>query len=162
MLASSRWLRPCALAFTALLIPATLLATAGTAEAAESARERKIERAVEVARNQIGDPYRYGAAGPGAFDCSGLMMFAYNKAGISLPRTTGTQASHVRRIYKNNMHKGDLMFFYGSGGVYHVGMFVGWDSGRRVILHASSSSRPVQKDPVWTNNWYAGTLRPRK
>ncbi|MGI8993206.1 MAG: C40 family peptidase [Nocardioidaceae bacterium] len=161
MLASSRWLRTCALAITSLLIPATFLATAGSADAAERARERKIDRAVQVARNQIGDPYRYGAAGPGAFDCSGLMMFAYNKVGISLPRTTDAQAGHVRRIHRQNMHRGDLMFFYSSGGVYHVGMFVGWDNGRRVILHASTSGRPVQKDRVWSNSWYPGTLRLR-
>lgn len=159
MLAIHRWLRRCALAITFFLSLITLLATAGSADAAESQRERKIERAVVVARHQIGDPYVYGAAGPNAFDCSGLMMFAFNKVGISLPRSSDAQASQVRRIHRQNMHKGDLMFFYDSGGVYHVGLFTGWDHGRRVILHSSYSGRPVQRDRVWTSSWFAGTLR---
>jgi len=162
MLATHRWLRRCALAITLLLSAVTLLATASTADAGERLRERKIKHAFAVARNQIGDPYRYGAAGPNAFDCSGLTMFAFGKAGISLPRSSGAQASYVRRIHKHNMRRGDLMFFYGSGGVYHLGLFTGrWDDGRRVILHSSSSGRPVQRDRVWTDNWYGGTLRHR-
>jgi len=161
MPASSPWLRRCALAVIFVLSFTTFMSVAGSASAGERARERKIDRAVKVARNQIGDPYRYGAAGPGAFDCSGLTMFAYGKAGIELSRSSDGQVRDVRRIYRQNMHKGDLMFFYDSGGVYHVGMFVGWNNGRRIILHASTSGRPVQKDPVWSNNWFAGTLRRR-
>lgn len=162
MLASHRWLRLCALATIFVLSFVSLLASASSADAGERLRERKIHHAFEVARNQIGDPYRYGAAGPNAFDCSGLTMFAFGRAGISLPRTSDAQASHVRRIHKHRMRRGDLMFFYGSGGVYHLGIFTGrWDDGRRVILHSSSSGRPVQRDRVWTDNWYAGTLRLR-
>ncbi|MBA2457233.1 MAG: C40 family peptidase [Nocardioidaceae bacterium] len=166
MLASHRWLRRCALACTSFVSMTTLLlvpgATVGSADAAERVRERKIDRALTVARRQIGDPYSYGAAGPGAFDCSGLTMFAYGKAGINLPRSSAAQASAVRRIPRQHMHKGDLMFFYDGGGVYHLGIFTGWDNGRRVILHSSTPGRPVQTDRVWTSSWYAGTLRHRR
>jgi cell wall-associated NlpC family hydrolase len=163
MLASTTWLRRCALGLICLLSVTLFVATAGTAEASQrERRERKIDHAIAVARNQIGDPYRYGAAGPGAFDCSGLTMFAFGKAGLNLPRTSDAQAKDVRRIYRKNMHKGDLMFFYGSGGVYHMGIFVGWDNGRRIILHASRPGRPVQRDRVWTGKWFAGTLRVRR
>ena len=164
MLASTTsWLRRCALALICALSVTLLLATTSPADASQrERRDRKIDHAMAVARNQIGDPYRYGAAGPGAFDCSGLTMFAFGKAGIKLPRSSDAQARDVRRIARHRMHTGDLMFFYGSGGVYHVGIFVGWDDGRRVILHASRSGRPVQRDRVWTGNWFAGTLRARR
>ncbi|MGI8614471.1 MAG: C40 family peptidase [Nocardioidaceae bacterium] len=114
-----------------------------------------------MARNQIGDPYVYGAAGPNAFDCSGLTQYAYGKAGLYLPRTSDAQANYVRRIKKQNLHRGDLIFFYNSGGVYHLGIFMKWKHGRRIILHSSYSGRPVQRDPLWTSSWFAGTLRPR-
>ena len=161
MLASTAWLRRCALAFICALSVALLFATAAPADASQrERRERKIDHALKVARNQIGDPYRYGAAGPGAFDCSGLTMFAFGRAGVRLPRSSDAQAEKVRRIPRHRMHKGDLMFFYGSGGVYHVGIFTGWKDGRRVILHSSYSGRPVQKDRVWSRNWFGGTVRP--
>jgi len=124
-------------------------------------RKNKIRRAVRVARNQIGDPYVYGAAGPGAFDCSGLTSFAFGKAGISLPRSSDAQGARIDRIGKDRMQRGDLMFFYSGGGVYHVGIYMGRKDGERIILHASQSGRPVQKDPVWTSSWFGGTLRIR-
>jgi cell wall-associated NlpC family hydrolase len=116
---------------------------------------------VRVAKNQIGDPYSYGSAGPGAFDCSGLTSFAFGKAGISLPRSSDAQGATVDRIGKDRMRRGDLMFFYSGGGVYHVGIYMGRKDGERIILHASQSGRPVQKDPVWTSSWFGGTLRIR-
>ena len=58
------------------------------------------------------------------------------------------------------MRPGDLMAFCGSGGIYHVGLWTGrWQDGRRLILHASRSGTPVKVDPVWTDQWYAATLR---
>ena len=57
------------------------------------------------------------------------------------------------------MRRGDLIFFTGGGGVYHVGVFAGWFHGRRMVLHAPYSGTRVRTDPVWTNSWFAGTLR---
>jgi len=160
MLASTTWLRRCALAFLCALSVALVLATAAPADASQrERRERKIDHALKVARNQIGDPYRYGAEGPGAFDCSGLTMYSFGRAGIRLPRTSDGQARAVRRIPRHRMHQGDFMYFARGGDVYHMGIFVGWNDGRRVILHASRSGRPVQRDQVWTGNWFAGTVR---
>ena len=132
-----------------------------TLEQRKKIRKNKIQRAVRVAKNQIGDPYSYGSAGPGAFDCSGLTSFAFGKAGISLPRSSDAQGATVDRIGKDRMRRGDLMFFYSGGGVYHVGIYMGRKDGERIILHSSQSGRPVQKDPVWTSSWFGGTLRIR-
>lgn len=118
-----------------------------------------LAAAVGTAMAQRGDAYSYGAAGPHAFDCSGLVYFAYRAAGFDVPRTSGAQAAHTRRIDKGDMQTGDLMFFSGSGGVYHVGIFLRWDQGAAVMLHAPSTGRSVVIEPAWTSSWFGGTLR---
>lgn len=123
--------------------------------------KKQVHRAEDIALAQRGDAYSYGAAGPGAFDCSGLIYYSFRRAGFSaMPRTSSAQAAHVRRIPKSQLHRGDLMFFTGSGGVYHAGMFVGRTRGGAVqMLHSSSPGRPVQIDVPWTSSWFAGTMR---
>jgi cell wall-associated NlpC family hydrolase len=127
-----------------------------------SARDLKIHHGLEVAIRHKGDPYSYGSAGPYAFDCSGLTMFSYDKAGLHLPRTSGGQAQAVRHIPKRNLHRGDLVFFTSGGHVYHVAIYLGHHGGRRWILHAPHSGTVVQRDPIWTRSWFAGTLRHRR
>ncbi|GAA4375490.1 C40 family peptidase [Nocardioides caricicola] len=148
------------------------LLTAAPAQAATGHADRdrdrhkheptRVERAMSVAAAQKGDPYRYGAAGPGAFDCSGLVFYSFRRAGFSnIPRTSSAQAHFARRISRGAMQRGDLMFFYDGGGVYHVGVFVGFSHGRRHVLHAPYSGTRVRIDRVWTDSWYPGTLRKR-
>ena len=164
MPACPRWRRLLALPLIVTLA-ATGVLVGGTTTAAEadlSARERKILRAVKVARNQIGDPYRYGSAGPNSFDCSGLTSFAYGRAGLYLPRSSDAQYRYVRHIKKRNIRRGDLVFFHSGGSVYHVGIYLRKKNGRHRILHAPSTGRTVNRDPIWTRSWYAGTLRPRR
>lgn len=159
MSATLRWQRFIALSATLLLALAMVLMSTSAAEA--SRQNKKIRHAARVAVAQIGDPYVYGSAGPNSFDCSGLTSFAYHRANLSLPRTSGTQASYVRRIPKSNMHRGDLVFFYSSSGVYHVGMFLKHKNGHRVIVHSPNSGSTVHRSQIWTSSWYAGTLRNR-
>jgi cell wall-associated NlpC family hydrolase len=137
------------------------LFTATSAEAHKSKRERKIHHGLEVALKQKGDPYSYGSDGPGSFDCSGLTMYSYGKAGLYLPRSSDSQAQYARRISKKHLHRGDFVFFHGGGGVYHVALYLGRHDGKRFILHAPHSGTVVQRDPIWTRSWFAGTLRPR-
>jgi cell wall-associated NlpC family hydrolase len=148
--------------------PAVGNSSAATTVSATTALQRKkqrrvskIRRAVRVGINQIGDPYVYGADGPDAFDCSGFTSFAYGRANMNLTRTSHGQAGDVRRISKRNVKRGDLIFFYGSGGVYHVAMFLRWKDGERIILHSPSSGKSVNRDPIWTSSWFAGTKRIR-
>jgi cell wall-associated NlpC family hydrolase len=122
----------------------------------------RVELAMRTAAAQKGDPYAYGASGPGSFDCSGLTFYSFRRAGFSrIPRTSSAQAHFARHISRGAMKRGDLMFFTGSGGVYHVGVFAGWGHGRRLVLHAPYSGTRVRTDRVWTNSWFAGTLRGR-
>src|SRR4051812_37299612 len=124
--------------------------------------QTKIDRAVRTAAHQKGDPYSYGSAGPNRFDCSGLTYYSFRKAGFSrIPRTSSAQAHFVRHIPRQNLRRGDLMFFTDGGGVYHVGVFAGRRHGRTLVLHAPYTGARVRTEPVWTNGWFGGTLRAR-
>jgi cell wall-associated NlpC family hydrolase len=119
----------------------------------------RIVSAERTALAQRGDAYSYGAAGPNAFDCSGLIFYSYRRAGLNVPRTSSAQAAHARRIPKQNMRPGDLMFFSGSGGVYHAGIFVGYRHGRAMMVHSPGSGQRVTVAAPWTSSWFGGTLR---
>lgn len=101
------------------LLLATLLTTRPAHAAAASPTAMKAE---QVALAQRGDPYRYGAEGPGAFDCSGLVQYSYAKAGVKLPRTTTNQWHVGRRIWhKRNLKVGDIVFL----SRHHDSIYVG-------------------------------------
>src|SRR5690348_3159590 len=71
--------------------------SAAALRAAKVARQKvKAGKAVAVAKKQVGDPYRYGATGPGSFDCSGLVQYAWKKAGVKLPRVAASQFARIR------------------------------------------------------------------
>jgi cell wall-associated NlpC family hydrolase len=165
MPAFAAWRRLCA------IVPLALVALAATTVVAPSAgadQQRlppvsfRANHAANVALAQLGDPYRYGAAGPNAFDCSGLTMFSYGHSRLHLPRTAAGQYGAVRHILKQNLMRGDLVFFHDSGGhVYHAAIFLYYNAHHQaVIVHAPHSGTRVQRTPVWTSSWYAGTRRP--
>jgi cell wall-associated NlpC family hydrolase len=79
--------------------------------------------AVAYAKSKIGDAYVYGAAGPSAFDCSGLTMAAWSQAGVSLPHSSSAQYSSGRHISESELQPGDLVFYYSP--ISHVGMYIG-------------------------------------
>jgi cell wall-associated NlpC family hydrolase len=79
--------------------------------------------AVKTAYAQLGDPYVWGAAGPGSFDCSGLTMYAWGAAGVSLPHSSSAQYGSVRHVAISDLQPGDLVFYYSP--ISHVGIYVG-------------------------------------
>ena len=119
----------------------------------------QVVSAKDIAMRQRGDAYAYGAAGPNRFDCSGLVFYSFRRAGFKVPRTSGAQAGFTRRIAKKNMRSGDLMFFYGSGGVYHAAIFLKWSHGHAVMVHSPGSGERVKVAVPWTSSWFGGTLR---
>ena len=121
--------------------------------------ESRIISAKQNALSQRGDAYAWGAVGPNAFDCSGLIVFSYGQAGFHLPRTSGAQAAFTHRIAKQDMRPGDLMFFSAGGAVYHAGIFLGYQHGRAMMVHAPGSGSRVTVAAAWTSNWFGGTLR---
>ncbi|WP_055524862.1 C40 family peptidase [Streptomyces graminilatus] len=112
--------------------------TSGVAEAPNS----RAAAAVSYAYRKLGSPYVWGATGPDAFDCSGLVQAAYRDAGISLPRTTYAQINAGQRVSRSELLPGDLVFFY--SGISHVGIYVG----RGQMIHAPNPSAPVRVAPV--------------
>jgi peptidoglycan DL-endopeptidase CwlO len=79
-------------------------------------------RAARVALSYLGTPYHWGAEGPGGFDCSGLMQWAYAREGVSIPRVTSQQIQAGTYVPKDRLAPGDLVFFDGG---HHVGMYLG-------------------------------------
>jgi len=94
--------------------------------------------AMQKALGKVGSPYRYGAAGPNAFDCSGLVNWAFKNSGKSLPRTSGAMSRVGTPVSKSALQPGDLVFFYKP--VSHVGIYIG--NGK--IVHASNRKSPVK------------------
>jgi cell wall-associated NlpC family hydrolase len=149
------------LAGATTLGPAVASASTTTHQSAHrvSGRTQAVLHAAAIALRHRGAPYRYGAAGPRAFDCSGLMYFAFRHAGIAIPRTSSAQAHRAHRIPKSHLHRGDLMFFTSGGRVYHAAMFLRWSHGHAVMLHAPRPGQRVRIDRPWTSSWFAATLR---
>jgi cell wall-associated NlpC family hydrolase len=123
-----------------------------SAPAAATAPNSRAAAAVSYAYTKLGSPYVWGATGPDAFDCSGLMQAAYRSAGISLPRTTYAQIDAGRRVSRSELLPGDLVFFY--SGISHVGLYIG--DGR--MIHAPNPSAPVRVAPI-TEMPFAGATR---
>ncbi|GGW30232.1 hypothetical protein GCM10010503_02170 [Streptomyces lucensis JCM 4490] len=107
-----------------------------------TAPNARAAAAVSYAYAKLGSPYVWGATGPNAFDCSGLVQAAYRSAGVSLPRTSYAQINAGRRVSRSELRPGDLVFFY--SGVSHVGLYVG--GGR--MIHAPNPSAPVRLAPI--------------
>lgn len=104
--------------------------------------------AVRYALAQIGDRYVWGAEGPDAFDCSGLVSAAYAAAGVSIPSYTGSQARRVRPVPLSAAQPGDLLFFFGRGAA-HVAIYLG--DGR--MVHAVNPRRGVTVNSM-SESWY--------
>ena len=136
------------------------------AEAREAAMSRDVVRpvadvpasgragaAIQYAMAQVGDAYVYGAAGPDAFDCSGLTMMAWAQAGVSLPHSSSAQYNTGTRVSSSDLQPGDLVFYYSP--ISHVGMYIG--NGQ--IVHAANPSSGVTVAPVFSMP-YTGAVRP--
>lgn len=79
-----------------------------------------------TAYDMLGTPYRYGGDTPRGFDCSGLVYYAYRRAGVTVPRDTVQQFRHTRTVSLRHLRPGDLLFFRLAGRrVSHVGIYIG-------------------------------------
>lgn len=115
-----------------ITIVAGVVATATPADAASVK-----SKAYSVAKAQKNDPYKYGAAGPSRFDCSGLVYYSYGKVGKKLSRTAQGQYNGSRHIGAGSRQVGDLVFFGASSKkITHVGVYAG--SGK--IYNANTGS----------------------
>lgn len=101
-------------------------------------------QAAATARRMVGRPYRWGGAGPEVFDCSGLVHYAYQRAGARVPRTSAEQFRVARPLALEHVRPGDLVFFRLAQKVSHVGIYLG--DGR--FVHAPSTGKTVRIDQL--------------
>ena len=112
--------------------------------------------AVSAARSQIGMPYVTGGESPaeGGFDCSGLTYYAWQQAGVTLPRTSSAQYAWTERITKAELQPGDLVFYSSSGSassITHVALYAG--NGKIVQAHKPGVALSEDDlDSYWVSN----------
>ena len=112
------------------------------------------ERAVQYALSRLGCPYVWAAAGPRTFDCSGLTMWAYRQAGVSLPHYSRAQYTSGRHVSRSDLQPGDLVFF--GSPIHHVGMYIGGGN----FVEAPYSGADVRVSRLSSRGDFAGACRP--
>jgi cell wall-associated NlpC family hydrolase len=115
--------------------------------------------ALHDAESQIGKPYQWGAAGPNSYDCSGLVMWAYDQVGVHLDHFTGDQWNEGAHVSRADLRPGDLVFFATNvsdpSTIHHVGMYVGGDE----MVDAPFTGVDVRYDSIDRPD-YIGAVRP--
>jgi cell wall-associated NlpC family hydrolase len=109
-------------------------------------------QALQAALTKAGDPYVWGAAGPGEFDCSGLVVWAYAQEGIALPHYTGSLWNSGVHVARSDLEPGDLVFFFSD--ISHVGIYIG----DGMMIDAPNFGVPVHVEPVYWSA-YVGAVR---
>lgn len=109
--------------------------------------DARVSAVIAYACAQLGDPYRWGASGPGSFDCSGLSLMAWKQAGVSLPHNAAMQARYGTAVGLDELRPGDLVFFHSPIG--HDGIYLGGG----LMIHAPRTGDTVKIAPMR----YSGT-----
>ena len=109
-------------------------------------------QALQAAITREGDPYVWGAAGPGEFDCSGLVVWAYAQEGIALPHYTGSLWNSGMHVARSDLEPGDLVFFFAD--ISHVGIYIG----DGMMIDAPDFGETVHVQPVFWSD-YVGAVR---
>lgn len=104
-------------------------------------RKTTGERAVEAARSKLGAAYRYGSAGPDAFDCSGLVQWSYGQAGVDVPRTSYGQLESGTPVPLDDLQPGDMVSFYNGE---HSALY----AGNGQVIHAATEGEGVRMSPI--------------
>jgi cell wall-associated NlpC family hydrolase len=111
--------------------------------------------ALKFAYAQIGKPYVWGAAGPGSFDCSGLTLRAWERAGVYMPHSASKQYARFPKVSRSKLKPGDLVFFYRD--LHHVGIYIGGGK----MIHAPTTGRNVEIAGIDSAyRQYMGAVRP--
>ena len=127
--------------------PVTLDAAPSCVSGAGQAPNQAVAEVISFAEEQLGKPYQWGATGPDAYDCSGLVMAAYRSVGIDIPRTSEQQWTWGPRVSPSQVEPGDLVFFAGSDGTVqspgHVGIVIGGGK----MIEAYATGFPIRIAP---------------
>jgi len=154
--AMGRHAGPVALLGLLALIGGCATSTPRTAGGDAEGEEVTASRVAEIALDLEGTPYRFGGEGPNGFDCSGLVHYVYEQAGIDVPRTARGQYEAVDPLYRHQIRPGDLVFFRTQGVfVSHVGIYVGDDR----FVHALKPGQPVKTAELDARYWQRRLVR---
>lgn len=129
--------------------------------------EREAQELLQIANRHIGVRYVLGGTSPErGFDCSGFVQYVYRKIGYSLPRTTRQQATVGKKVRRNNLQPGDLVFFTGSdknsGTVGHVGIVTEINrNGQFYFIHVTTRAG-VRIDSIEQTHWAVRYLSARR
>lgn len=135
-----------ALALMALTLVAGLVACASRPSSTGAADNEPV---VAVARRMLGEPYEYGGARPGGFDCSGLVAYTHERAGKQVPRTVEAQLRAATSVPADALEPGDLVFYRFRDKPAHVGIYAGGDT----FIHAPSSGGVVHRSDMTRPFW---------
>jgi cell wall-associated NlpC family hydrolase len=113
---------------------------------------------IDVATAMLGQPYRWGGAAPGGFDCSGLVYYAAAGAGVRVPRTAHELEASGIRVARRDLRPGDLVFMHLTRKELHVGIMV--DPVR--FIHAPSTGRTVRIDAIDALPYREGFIEARR
>ncbi len=130
-------------------------ATAATPEGATVLPSSSYSGAAGVALSYIGTPYVWAGAAPGGFDCSGLVMYAYSRVGVSLPHSSYALWNVGVSVPRSQLESGDLVFFSGLG---HVGIYIGGGQ----FVHAPHTGDIVKVSSIDSGSYaysYVGARR---
>ena len=122
---------------------------------AHSARRHALsfgQRIIAEASRHLGAPYQWGATGPSSFDCSGFTGYVFARQGIALPRVAADQYAVTRHVSSPQI--GDLIFNYGSGGIYHVGIY----AGNGQMIAATHTGDVVRRESLY-GRYHVGRIR---
>jgi peptidoglycan DL-endopeptidase CwlO len=132
---------------------AKIMSGGWTGDLPDVAASGRAAVAVRFAMAQVGKAYSYGAAGPNAYDCSGLTMRAWGMAGVGLPHSSSAQQGSGVRVSESELRPGDLVFYYSP--VSHVGMYIG----NGLIVNALNPGAGVRVSGLHSMP-YVGAVRP--
>ncbi len=106
----------------------------------------------------LGQPYRWGGAAPGGFDCSGLVVYAANGMGLHLPRTAQDQLHRGVSVARRDVRAGDLVFLHLARKELHVGIALDADR----FVHAPSTGGTVRIDSLSAPPYARGFIKARR
>ncbi len=136
------------------------VASANPPSAADAARPAPDPRelVIDSALSMLGQPYRFGGAAPGGFDCSGLVVYAAGGAGIHVPRTAAEQLGFGAGVARADLRRGDLVFMHLAHKELHVGIALDHER----FVHAPSTGGRVRIDSLAAPPYSKGYVGARR
>ncbi|MDJ0341991.1 C40 family peptidase [Streptomyces sp. H10-C2] len=135
-----------------LSVSSSSSSTSSASSSSPTTASGSIASVISFLKAQIGKPYVMGGSGPSSYDCSGLTQAAFKTIGVDLPRTSQEQSNTGTPVSISSLQVGDLVFWGGQGGAYHVGVYIG---GNQYLDAANPSTGIGIHDMSWSTPDFA-------